>query len=228
VILLGIDTSTEMLVLGLRHGTTLSDATELAGREQGQRILPAIVSLLEKAGVAMNDLDGIVFGQGPGSFTGLRIGVGVVQGLAYGLRIPVAPVSTLAILAQAEYRKSGATNIVVALHARKDEVFFGTYEIANGLAKLVGKEAVHTAADVPPSVFDQCVGIGSGWQFEAALTSALGVTVTGVRLDMMPTAEDLLVLGMDAFARGRTISALEAQPEYLREQVASLPGQGRL
>jgi tRNA A37 threonylcarbamoyladenosine modification protein TsaB len=77
-------------------------------------------------------------------------------------------------------------------------------------------------------VFDQCVGIGSGWQFEAALTSALGVTVTGVRLDMMPTAEDLLVLGMDAFARGRTISALEAQPEYLREQVASLPGQGRL
>lgn len=228
MILLGIDTSTEVLVLGLRHGTTLSDATEVAGREQGQRILPAIVSLLEKAGVAMNDLDGIVFGQGPGSFTGLRIGVGVVQGLAYGLRIPVAPVSTLAILAQAEYRKSGATSIVVALHARKDEVFFGAYKIANGVARLVGKEAVHTAADVPPSAFDQCVGIGSGWQFEAALTSALGVSVTGVRLDVTPAAEDLLVLGMDAFAGGRTISALEARPEYLREQVASLPGQERL
>lgn len=225
MILLAIDTSTDALVLGVSRHEILFDNTEMVGREQGKRILPATMALLERAGVAMSDLDGIVFGQGPGSFTGLRIGVGVVQGLAYGLNIPVVPVSTLAVLAQAEYRKSGATHIVVAQHARKDEVFFGAYKIENGLARSVGREAVHTVTDVPTCPFGQCVGIGSGWQFEAELTVALGVTVTGIQLDATPTAQDLLHLGQAGFVARRTISALDARPEYLREQVASLPGE---
>lgn len=222
--LLAIDTSTSVQVVGLSLDSAVLDRTETVGREHSQRILPAILAILDEAGIAKRDLDGIVFGQGPGSFTGLRIAVGVVQGLAYGLGIPVAPVSTLACLAQGERRRSGADHVVVATTARKTEVFFGSYGFREGFAELIGKEAVVEAAKAPVQTFDHCAGVGSGWEFRESLEAALGVVADPVVLDAMPTATDLLTLGLAAFERGATVPALEAQPQYLREQVAARPG----
>lgn len=221
MIALAIDTSTAAQVIGLRAGASDLESFEMAGRTHSKIILPSIMALLAEAGIDKASLDLIIFGQGPGSFTGLRIAVGVVQGLAYGLDIPVIPLSTLACIAQGEFRRSGAVNIVVAQSARKREVFFGSYTIQNGLARLVGEEGVFDAEAVPRQPFDTCVGVGDGWQLREQLEPALGVNVTDIQTEVFPRARDLLDLGADAFARGETVSALDARPKYLREQVAT-------
>lgn len=222
--LLAVETSTEAQVVGVQVDGEIIERSSIVGRRHSQEILPAILGTLDDAGIDKRDLDAIVFGQGPGSFTGLRIAVGVVQGLAYGLDIPVVPVSTLACLAQGEYRRSGADNIVVALFARKTEVFFGSYSVVSGFVELQGEEGVFDVADAPRQSFDRCVGIGDGWRFEDALATSLRLSVTRVEQTVYPAATDLLCLGEAAFRQGGGVSALEARPQYLREQVATVPG----
>lgn len=221
MIALAIDTSTSAQVIGLRAGSEDIERFEIAGRAHSKLILPAILDLLAEAGIDKQSLDVIVFGQGPGSFTGLRIAVGVVQGLAFGLDIPVVPVSTLACLAQGEYRRSGAERIVVAQTARLEEVFFGSFEIRGGLAIPVSEERVVEASKAPRQPFDTCAGVGSGWALKEQLESALGTVAEQVVLEAWPRARDLLDLGLHAMAQGKAVSALEARPMYLREQVAT-------
>ncbi|MDZ7683801.1 MAG: tRNA (adenosine(37)-N6)-threonylcarbamoyltransferase complex dimerization subunit type 1 TsaB [Gammaproteobacteria bacterium] len=193
------------------------------GRSHSQKILPTIESVLSEAGIGRRELDGIVYGQGPGSFTGVRITVGIVQGLAFGLDIPVVGVSTLACLAQQAYRETGATNIVVALAARAEEVYFGSYVVDSGMVRLQGVEAVLDAADAPSQSFEECLGVGSGWALRSKLETALGARATDVTVECWPRARALLELGRDGFDRGIAVPGEKARPEYLREHVAK-PG----
>ena len=101
----------------------------------------------------MKDLDAIAFGRGPGSFTSLRIGIGVVQGLAWGADVPVVPVSSLAAVAQAALDDRQwpvpPAQIVVAMDARMQEVFHATFTAGdNGIVSLAGEERVSAAAAV--------------------------------------------------------------------------------
>ncbi|MBD3647385.1 MAG: tRNA (adenosine(37)-N6)-threonylcarbamoyltransferase complex dimerization subunit type 1 TsaB, partial [Pseudomonadales bacterium] len=162
---LALDTSSDALVLGLQRGETRTGVFEVLDRSHSREILPRITGLLKEAGLSLDELQLIVYGQGPGSFTGLRITVGVVQGLAFGLDIPVAPVSSLACLAQEAYRRDHHERIAVALLARQQEVFFGAYEIVDGIARLVDKEAVLDVENAPSLSGEGWVGIGSGWKF---------------------------------------------------------------
>lgn len=224
---LAIDTSTRICVLGVRDadGRTTVDETDL-GRTHSQEILPRIVALLEKAKVAKGDLNLIVYGQGPGSFTGLRIGIGVVQGLAYGLNIPVVGVSSLACLAQQTLFANGApksgAGAIVALAARNTEVYFGAYQQQGDSVALVGQEGVFEAAEIPGQNPERhWFGIGDGWQLAASLTEASGVSIAEIQQEMTIRAADLLDLGERAAARGEQKPASEALPEYLRETVAT-------
>ena len=223
--LLAIDTSTEAQVIGLVANEKHFGRFELVGRGHSQKILPGILSILEEAGVRQSDLDGIIYGRGPGSFTGLRISVGVVQGLGFGLNIPVVGVSTLACLAQGMWRQQGAADIVVALIARNHEVYFGSYTIKDGIAVVQGEEGVFDAAKVPAQSFTTCMGVGSGWVFRDELESALGARAGVVVMDALPQPEDLLLLGEHYFKAGLMVSAMHARPEYLREKVAAAPGE---
>lgn len=224
--LLAIDTSSEAQAVGIEHEGELFERFELVGRGHSRKILPTIESVLAEAGIGRGELDGIVYGQGPGSFTGVRITVGIVQGLAFGLDMPVVGVSTLACLAQQAYRETGATNIVVALSARAEEVYFGSYVVDGDIVRLQGAEGVFDASDVPAQPFEECLGIGSGWALRDDLESALGANATDVVVECWPRAGALLAIGRDAFDRGLAVSAADARPEYLREHVAK-PGRSR-
>ena len=221
--LLAIDTSTRVCALGVRHGTqTWVDETDL-GRTHSQEILPRIEALLNRADVARSALDGIVFGQGPGSFTGLRIGIGVVQGLAYGLGVPVVGISSLACLAQ-QFLKAEGESALVALAARNTEVYFGAYEKVAAGVRLIGQEGVFEALEIPSQdPAGKWIGVGDGWQLRDQLLQASGVTLQGEYLEPRITASDLLDLGQLDFDRGLEKSAFDALPEYLREQVATAP-----
>ena len=123
--LLAIDTAESACSAALLVDGAVLSRMEQAVRGHSERILPMMQSLLSEAGYSLNDLDALAFGRGPGSFTGLRIAAGVIQGSALGAGLPVVPVSTLQTLAQGAFRMHGARQVLSALDARMAEVYWG-------------------------------------------------------------------------------------------------------
>lgn len=103
-VVLAIDTATSRIVLALARddGTPIGDSVWVAGHRHGETLLPAIEQLLADARVARTRLTGIVVGIGPGTFTGLRVGIATAKGLAHGLGIPIVGVSTSDALLEAD------------------------------------------------------------------------------------------------------------------------------
>ena len=228
--LLAVDTSSAATIVGLEVDGRLLDGS-LAGEAgaapaHSREILPSIKRLLAEAGMGLPALDGIALGRGPGSFTGIRIGVGLVQGLAYGLGLPVALVSSLACRAQSYAEREGLAEgalIAVALKARLMEVYYGGYRMAGGLARVCGDEVVAEASAVPPAPAGAGAwhGLGDGWEFREALEGALGAPMSRVALGSPLSAAGLVALGRQVLAEGRGAPAMQALPEYLREEVAA-------
>jgi tRNA threonylcarbamoyladenosine biosynthesis protein TsaB len=217
--LLALDTATEACSVALLHDGRVLSHYEVIPRLHAQRLLPMIQTLLGEAGIALSAVDALAFGRGPGAFTGVRIAVGVVQGLAFALERPVLPVSTLATIAQRAYREHGAEQVAVAIDARMDEVYWGCYRIHQGEMQLAGSEAVLPPEQVslPRGSAGQWFGAGTGWGYASRLT----VHPSAADATLLPHAEDLLALAGFAWQRGEAVEADQAQPIYLRDNVAT-------
>ena len=217
--LLALDTATEACSVALLHEGKITSHYEVIPRLHAQKLLPMIQALLADAGVALSALDAIAFGRGPGAFTGVRIAIGVVQGLAFALERPVLPVSNLAVLAQRALREHGATRVAAAIDARMDEVYWGCYQEVKGEMQLQGSEAVLPPGQValPDANGDSWFGAGTGWGY----AERLAVKVAAQDQAMLPHALDLLTLAGFAWARGESVPAEQAQPVYLRDKVAT-------
>lgn len=126
--ILAIDTATEACSVALWNNGEKHALFEICPREHTQRILPMVQQVLAESGVTLNQLDALAFGRGPGSFTGVRIGIGIAQGLAMGAELPMIGVSTLATMAQGAFRVTGATQVLAAIDARMGEVYWGQYQ----------------------------------------------------------------------------------------------------
>ena len=224
--LLAVDSSSRTTVLGLLVGDQLIDSTSEAVNSHSREILPSIQSLLGETGLSPSQLDGIVFGCGPGSFTGLRISVGVVQGLCYGLDIPAVSVSSMACLAQQFSATGQVSRVFVALTARLEEIYYGSYHFDSGCAVQAAPEGVLDVSELP--VLDHP---DAGWAVTGnalALTSKIEAS-TGVQFaqaveQSTPSLEHLMHLGRTLFEQGQVVDALQVSPVYLREEVASRPG----
>lgn len=217
--LLALDTATEACSVALLHDGKVLSHYEVIPRLHAQRLLPMIKAIMAEAGIGLSALDAIAFGRGPGAFTGVRIAIGVVQGLAFGLERPVLPVSNLAVLAQRAMREHAAHQVAAAIDARMDEVYWGCYREVAGEMRLLGAEAVLPPEQValPVDASGEWFGAGTGWGY----AERLPVSVTGHDASMLPHAEDLLTLATFAWQRGEAIVADDAQPVYLRDKVAT-------
>jgi|TARA_Y100000310_G_scaffold300337_1_gene335945 tRNA threonylcarbamoyladenosine biosynthesis protein TsaB len=220
---LALDTSTEACTVALQCGSDIDEMFRIIPRAHNQQILPMLQAIIARAELQLQDLDLFVVGRGPGSFTGLRIATGVVQGLAFGLDKPVVQVSTLACLAQGQYRTGGQRQIMVALHARQEEIYWGCFEVADGTACAVGKEDVLHCRDLKLPKQGDWFGVGNGWRHRDLIEKAIGVEVEGVELDAYPVGRDLLVLGIRDHLQGRSVAAEAVRPVYLREKVTGTP-----
>ena len=222
--LLAIETSTEACSVAVWVDGTVHARHELAPRRHTQLVLPWAEQLLAEAGIARTQLDAIAVGRGPGAFTGVRLAIAIVQGLALALDRPVVPVSTLAVLAM-----QGEGEILAAIDARMGEVYVGGFRRGgDGLAVATGDEVV-----VPPAqvvVPGHAVhGVGTGFDAEGgALRRRLGDRLASVDAGALPRAADLAVLAAAAFARGEAVDAARIEPAYLRDKVAlTLAEQGK-
>jgi tRNA threonylcarbamoyladenosine biosynthesis protein TsaB len=175
-----------------------------------------VQELLADAGLVMAQIDGIAFGAGPGSFTGLRLACGVAQGLAYGLDLPVLPVSTLEALALG----FGAGNVWTCLDARMNEVYSAAYRVEGDGVILIMSPVCQPPLSVPTPTFDGGWGVGDGFDSHGALLLARKPDLQGLRPKVFPTAAAVLRLAAPGFARGAGVQAALAQPVYVRDKVA--------
>jgi len=224
--LLALDTSTEACSVALQLGTDILTLDEVCPQQHSKRILPMVQQLLNQAGVSLNQLDGIVFGRGPGSFTGVRIGVGVTQGLAFGADIPVYGISTLAAMAQAAQRLHSATQVVAAIDARMAEVYIGSFTLQNGLMLPNVAEIAVKPEDISGfGLNGEVYAVGTGWQTyaEALLHKQPAVIAKDI---LYPSAQDMLTLALPALGAGHFVAAELAEPVYVRDDVTwqKLPG----
>lgn len=227
--LLAIDTATEACSVALLNNERQLAHFELCAREHTQRILPLVQQLLQEGGVALKELDALAFGRGPGSFTGVRIGIGIAQGLALGAGLPLIGISTLKTMAQGAWRLNGAIRVLAAIDARMGEVYWAEYQRdENGYWHGEQSEAVlkpEAALQRMAALSGQWACVGTGWKAWPQLAECdhLDLVLTEVEL---PCAEDMLPLAQQALAEGSTVAPEHAEPTYLRNEVAwkKLPG----
>ncbi len=225
--LLALETATDACSVALLIDGDIRQDFRMAPREHVHLILPMIDAILAAAELTPRQLDAVAFGRGPGSFTGLRIAAGITQGIAFGADLPVAPVSTLAALAQGCVREHNAASVLAALDARMQEVYWGCYKRnREGLVELVEQERVSVPAAVTLTDSGAWAGAGSGWAAcENALFKASGHRLNGVYPELYPQAREIAQLASNMVTAGQTVSAEFAQPVYLRDKVASKPGE---
>lgn len=189
---------------------------ELAGQKHSGMLIAMLDALLREARVKLRQLNGIAFGMGPGSFTGVRIACGVTQGLALGANIPVAGVCTLEALAEA----SGKPRVIAALDARMDEIYHALYEKRDGNWVAVSAPRLCKPQDAPLMPGDW-FGAGSGFAAHGATLQAIyGAQLQGMDIAAVPQAAAIAQLGATQFALGNGVDAAQALPLYLRDKVA--------
>jgi tRNA threonylcarbamoyladenosine biosynthesis protein TsaB len=215
--ILALETSTQYCSVALWRDGDVDAREALAGQRHSELLLPMVEALLERHGLGLKGLDGIAFGEGPGSFTGLRIGCGVTQGLAFGAGLPVVGVGTLLAMAEA----AQVERAVCCLDARMGEIYHAAYA-----RSLAGWEAVHVPSlcapvDAPLLPAGPWTGCGSGFvAHEAALKRRYTGQLSAIMPDVFPHARDIARLAAREFGAGRTVTAERAVPVYIRDKVA--------
>lgn len=211
--LLAFDTSTELLSLAVRGGDGVPVLHEGPGGAQASAtLIPAARQLLAQAGLALADLDAIVFGNGPGSFTGLRTACAVAQGLALGAGLPVLPVETLLAVAEQARTAAAATQVVALLDARMDEVYWAPYRWDGAAWRREG--AIRLGAP-------EQVVVPPGWCLAGNAFAAYGDRLPQApRIEALPSAAALLRLAPGLLSVGGALPADQAWPLYVRDKVA--------
>ncbi len=218
--LLALDTATNWLSVACGDETLWHERGEPSGDRHSERVLPLIARVLAEAGWSLAELDGITFGAGPGSFTGVRIACGVAQGLAFGINVPLMPVSTLQAMAQAAWRESGATQALVCLDARMREVYVAAYQREGDAWRVCREPAVvkPAAVEAPPSAAGSWLGIGNGFAVYPELQSLPGIA--RVAPGAAPSARAIGELALPRFVAGEGVAAADAHPLYVRHRIA--------
>jgi len=224
--ILAIETATEACSAALLIDNEVIDRFQIAPREHGNLILPMIDDLLAEADITLQQLDALAFGRGPGSFTGVRMATGVVQGLAFGADLPVAAVSTLAALAQQVVSPSETQTIYAALDARMGEVYWCEYSVEQGALRASCNEIVIAPTSICVEQGKQAVAIGHGWAtYESELRDVVQADRLIIKADGLPRAKEVAQLAVQIVEAGDTVMAEHALPVYLRDNVAKKKAQ---
>jgi tRNA threonylcarbamoyladenosine biosynthesis protein TsaB len=222
--ILTIDTATEACSVALQFNQALFTRYEVCPQQHSQKILPMVDAVMKEAGASLTELDGLAFGRGPGSFTGVRIATGIIQGLALGSQLPVAGVSTLAAMAQQVINSGDVSDVAVAIDARMGEVYFAHYQNQQGIATLVGEEQVTSPETAAEQIDISSMAVaGTGWQAYPVLSELLNGQSVSVSY---PYARFMLPLAKQTLSAGQGMAVDAITPEYLRNTVTwkKLPG----
>jgi tRNA threonylcarbamoyladenosine biosynthesis protein TsaB len=220
--LLAIDTATEACSLAVATDDRVVSRHVVAGRDQTAVLLPLFREVMAEAGLRVADLDAIACGVGPGSFAGVRIGVGFIKGLAFVRDVPIVPVTSLACLAHGAMRRTGAERALSCIDARMSEIYVGVYERgADGVLQVTGAPCVCKPDAFAATIAAPWVATGTGWgAYRDTLRDRIAGAPSAEEPSALPEAIDAIALARAALAKGETITAEALEPVYLRNDVA--------
>ena len=211
--------------MALGDGASWRELTERAGQRHSELLLPMVQKLLTEARLKISELEGIAFGAGPGSFTGLRIACGLAQGLALGAGLKVVGVSTLEAMAEVARLRYGAVRVVAALDARMHEVYLAAYEHdGTRWREIIEASAVKPDA-APLTPGESWVGVGAGFAAYPELSARLGHSLATRYDDVAPSAAAIGALALPRFAANEATAPRDAAPLYVRQRVALTPAE---
>ena len=232
---LAIDASTEACSVALQVNGEIYSRYDLCPQSHSLQLLPMVDELLKEANITLAQCDGLIFGRGPGSFTAVRIGVGVAQGLAFAPNLPVVGVSSLQAMAQLAFMKYQKTRVLSVIDARMSEVYNGYFVLDenNIMQEQILADQKAEAVTAPELLAERLenislldvYGVGTGWDAYKEQLSTLKSNQGKPEIEF-PNAQAMLIIGQAAFARGEGVQAEDAQPVYVRDTVSwkKLPG----
>ena len=215
--LLAFDTSTESLSIAAQHGERVINHSGAGGAQASAGLIPALRQVLAEAALPLDALDALVFGRGPGSFTGVRTACSVAQGLAFGGRggagLPVLPVDSLLAVAEDARHRHGCTQVVAVLDARMNEVYVARYAYDAGQWSASGDCSVCAP---------EAVAVPNGWTVAGNAQAVYGARLAphAPHVQARPEAAALLRLAPALLAQGLALAADAALPLYVRNKVA--------
>lgn len=224
--ILVIDTATEACSVALETHEGITHRFEICPQEHSKKLLPMVEEVLNAANVSLAQVDYLGVGVGPGSFTGVRIAMGMIQGLSFGTQLPIVKISTLQAMAQQSFAETGIKETVSLIDARMSEVYFGHYKAdESGVMQLQAEELVIPPAELISGQLSSINGYtaaGTGWKAYEALQELTNSTPEVV----YPSALHMLPMAKQQIAQKQTFAASEIEPTYLRDKVTwkKLPG----
>lgn len=216
--LLAFETATEACSVAVWIDGEVRERFEIAPRRHAELALPWADALLADAGIAKAQLDGIAVGRGPGAFTGVRLAIALVQGIALALDRPVVAVSTLAVLAM----QAPQGRALAAIDARMGEVYAGAFvRDGDGVLATSAEQVLAPSRVTLADGEGGWHGVGTGFgAVDGALQQALAPQLSSVDATALPHAADVARLAAPAFARGEVLAPERLEPAYLRDNVA--------
>ena len=211
--LIAIETSTENCSVALLHQGNITHRDLIAPRKHAELVLGFLDELLAEKNLKKNQIDGIVFGQGPGAFTGVRIAMSIVQGLALALDVPVMAVSTMHNMAYQIWQNNADKDgkVLIANDARMGEVYWASFAVNQGELLRLTDDALAAPEDIQFQGFDVCAG--SAFQTMVAVSSS-----ALIQADALPNAVNLLNMAKQCFEQNAQ-NIIEIKPSYIREKV---------
>lgn len=222
--ILAIDTATDACSVALYLDGEYRERYEFIPRRHSQRLFAMLGSLLPDGRLREHGIDAIAYSEGPGSFTGLRIGASAVQGLAYASGLPAIGISTLALQAQTALRTRAATadqSLLSLIDARINEIYYAPCHYEDGLAVLQQPPRVCSPQDLQPLAgYESLHAIGSGCALLEAASEQMRKQLGAMSPDILPCARDLVPLALECLRRGATKTAQQVQPVYVRDEIS--------
>ena len=215
--ILALDTSTEHCSIALSLNGEMISKEVLAGQQHSKLLLPMLHEMLTTNNLALSEFDGIAFGAGPGSFTGLRIACGIAQGLAFAAELSIVGISTLEALAQ----RTDGNNVITALDARMGEIYHAAYTRTADGWKTISKPIVCLPQNAPTLTGENWVGSGSGFDiYRQELSLRYHHQLIDTQHDLYPHASEIAQLALTKFTNESDSQLMNAAPIYIRNNVA--------
>lgn len=215
--ILALETSTHQSSIALALNGEVHLRMGPSGRGQTQWLLPEIDNLLKAHGLKVSDLDGLVYSEGPGSFTGLRAGVSVIQAFAFAHDIAVVSINSLKAYALSAYEQYGDNEFAVCVDAKMGEVFYASYAVSeSGLIEQQAAQILKPELLLETIVLNNQYALGDGWQLEPLNQ----INIQQQDSELFPTADILIKAAIPEFKAGNTQLAEQVMPVYLRDKTA--------
>lgn len=219
--ILAIDTATEVCSVALGNNTSSCSRTSEVANSHAKVVLELVQQLLNEQSVELKNLDALALTIGPGSFTGIRIGSSVAQGLSFGTGLPIVPITTLELLgeqAMALRLVQSEQSVCVALDARMGELYWQLFKNVAGVLRATSEPMIGSPEQLNTVIaaeVSDIVGIGHGWGVNGVDTTL----VSNVDTELKPAAEFMLPMAIDRLEKGESVSAFTLQPLYLRNEI---------